>query len=343
MKKNSWKKVMLFTAVSGLLGVFCAGCSTPQPLPQGPITADEIRGFANYLAPRVLAMPEIASSQEPVRIELQDFSNRTSLMMDKKLFSKSLSIYLNRHGADKVRFVNTDEITNEKRRGVIKLRDEDLVRENLKKIGAEIAALDWVQKRSTPLKIAVIPVVNTNFAGMNADSMTVLLRSEIASAAGGKIQFLMSGELRDADYYLTGEFFPESLTTEGRVDLLQYIKMQEEHVRQGKSFSFYYSSNIDMSKIPNVTKQLNIMLVKPDNKVCVYEKLVRLERKVASSSAKVNYILKGYLGDLAARRRGSAYHYFQFSIQLVDVESNEIMLEDAYEIERVGREDAVYQ
>lgn len=364
MKKLSRKKCFFVMVVCGMLSAICFGCrSTPPPPPPGPITADEIRGFANHLAPVVLALPEIAESSSVVRIELQDFSNKTRLLLDKNLFSKSLSMYLNRNSAGKVRFVCTDEITRMKRQNVIKQKDEEIVHEELKKLGAAIAQLDWVQKRTSPLKIAVIPVVNTNVVGMNANSMTAMLRSEIVNAAQGKIQFLMPGVVQDADFYLSGEFISDSLKHEGRVDLIQYIKEQEERIKKGEGFSLIQydafrggntkKTNIlsstthiadeDLTKVPNVAKHLNIMLVDPKSKVCVYERMIKLERKVSTSSSKVSYILKGYLGNLATRRRGVQYDYFQFSIQLIDVESNDIILEDAYEIERSSTEDSVYQ
>jgi len=179
----------------------------------------------------------------------------------------------------------------------------------------------------------------------------------------------MPGTLAGADYYLTGQFIPESMKKEGIINLANYIEVIDARIRSGQSMTLddgtvpaspekpqIYTRigqqeselvrmlrNPELRKNPNVNKRLNIMLVKPDTKVAVYEKMFLLDRKFSSREGRAQFILSGEISALSQRRQGTASDYLLVSVQLVDLESNEIVWEGAYETKKLSRSGIVYQ
>ena len=333
---------------------------------QGGISSQDIRTVASKMAPAILSVPEIAGNGAPVRVLIAEFKNSSRFLIDKSLFAKRLRIELNQYGQGKIRFIDRNANVQRDRFEAIRDRQEELIRQNLKQLGAEIAGLDLL-KGSRPVKIAVIPVLNTNLVNMNADSFTAMLRSEIVQAGRGKVQFLMPGAVAGADYYLTGQFIPESMKKEGIINLSNYIEVIDARIRAGQSLNIEDGTvpaspgqplfpvrqkeselvrmlrNPELRKNPNVNKQLNVMLVKPDTKVAVYEKMFMLDRKVSSRAGRAQFILSGEISALSQRRQGVVSDYLLVSVQLVDTESNEIVWEGAYETKKLSRSGVVYQ
>ena len=371
---------------SGLLLV--DGCATPHPEPapeinisDNPIRAGVDSGdaetFAAKIMPGILACEDIASAPGAVVVKVADFKNTSRFFIDSSVFMKKLRLALNRYGQGKVRFLNNNERVQGARVGVIKERQEEQVRAYLKKLGAEIAANEQFNRPGNPIKIAVAPVLNTNLVNMNADSFTAMLRSEVVKSAKGKIQFLMPGAMEGADYYLTGQFVPESMKKEGIINLSNYIDIIDERIRLGKPLdtasiiaegssssaaNLTSSSTVASAQLyekeriltqmlhnpafranPNVNKHLNVMIVRPSDKVAVYEDMFQLDRKISDQSGRANYILSGEISGMSQRRGGSAQDYLLISAQLTDPEANEIVWEDAHEVKRLTREGVVYQ
>lgn len=371
---------------SGLLLV--AGCATPRPtsapeinISDNPVGAGvdsgDAEAFAAKIMPGILACEEIASAPGPVVVKVADFKNTSRFFIDSSVFMKKLRLALNRYGEGKVRFQNNNERVQGARIGVIKERQEEQVRAYLKKLGAEIAANEQFNRPGNPIKIAVAPVLNANLVNMNADSFTAMLRSEVVKATKGKIQFLMPGALEGADYYLTGQFVPESMKKEGIINLSNYIDIIDERIRLGKpldtasiiaegssssSVNLTASSTVSSAQLyekeriltemlhnpafranPNVNKHLNVMIVRPSDKVAVYEDMFQLDRKISDQSGRANYILSGEISGMSQRRGAAAQDYLLISAQLTEPEANEIIWEDAYEVKRLTREGVVYQ
>lgn len=371
---------------SGLLLV--AGCATPRPtsapeinISDNPVGAGvdsgDAEAFAAKIMPGILACEEIASAPGPVVVKVADFKNTSRFFIDSSVFMKKLRLALNRYGEGKVRFQNNNERVQGARVGVIKERQEEQVRAYLKKLGAEIAANEQFNRPGNPIKIAVAPVLNANLVNMNADSFTAMLRSEVVKATKGKIQFLMPGALEGADYYLTGQFVPESMKKEGIINLSNYIDIIDERIRLGKpldtasiiaegssssSVNLTASSTVASAQLyekeriltemlhnpafranPNVNKHLNVMIVRPSDKVAVYEDMFQLDRKISDQSGRANYILSGEISGMSQRRGAAAQDYLLISAQLTEPEANEIIWEDAYEVKRLTREGVVYQ
>ncbi len=373
----------LFLTLTAATVFLAAGCASPRVKPStevdpdtdplgGAITSGDVRTVASKMCPAILAVPEVAECPPPVRILIADFKNNSRFLIDKDLFANRLRTELNTFGGGRIRFLSKSVTVQNERGKVLTLRQQDVVRKNLKELGAEIAKLPWVAASPNTIKIAVIPVINTNLVNLNADSFAAMLRSEIVNAAGGKIQFLMPGAIQGADYYLTGQFVPESMRVEGIINLMTYVQVIEDRVKRGQSLDLtdgrvpdtsntaspLIGTNVNIQREselvrmmrdpalranPNVNKRFNVMLVKPDTKVAVFEKMFLLDRQITDNSDKTNFILSGEINALSQRRRGAASDYLLITVNLVDPETNDMVWEGSYETKRITDEGIVYQ
>jgi PBP1b-binding outer membrane lipoprotein LpoB len=336
----------------------------------GGISSADIRTVASKMCPAILSVPEVADGQPPVRIKIANVKNGSRFFIDGDLFAKRLRIELNRYGGGQVRFLDKNEKTQVARTSVLKDRQVEDLRRDIRELGREIGANALFQNSARPVKIAVIPVLNANLVNMNADSFTAMLRSEIRDASGGKVQFLLPGHTEGADYWLTGQFYPESLKKEGIINLAEYIEVVDARVKAGKSLyldppttttvspdqtmvttstTTRESVLVDMLHSPamhanpNVNKRLNVMIVKPDDKVCVYEKTALLDRRISDNSGKAALILSCEISGMSQALNGVHSDYLVIAMQLVEPESNEVVWEDAYEVKRLSRAGIAYR
>lgn len=335
----------------------------------GGISSADIRTVASRMAPEILSTPEIANGEYPVRIKIADVKNTSRFFIDRDLFAKRLRVELNRYGKGQVRFLDKNEKNQTARKQVLKDRQEENLRRDIRELGREIAGSALFSSATGPVKLAVVPVLNANLVNMNADSFTAMLRGEIVSDAGGKIQFLMPGHTQGADYWLTGQFYPESMKKEGIINLAEYIEVVDARVKEGKSLYIETASstsvtaygashsssskregvilemlrNPELRKNPNVNKMLNVMIVKPSDKVSVYEKTVALDRKFSDNSGRASLILSCEISGLSQSRNGVASDYLMVSVNMLDPESNEVVWEDVYEVKRVSSKGTVYR
>ncbi len=395
---NAMKKKLFVGSALLMCGslLVLTGCATPapqKPTPEipldkdpfgGGISSSDVRTVASKMTPSILAAPEISQAGELVRIKISDFRNNTRFFIDNKMFMKRLTLELNRYGRGQVRFINNNARVAIDRAKVLKDRESEIVMGSLKKLASEIAASP-VAKQATPVKVAVIPVLNTNLVNMNADSFTAMLRSEVVNATAGKLQFLMPGVVEGADYYLTGQFIPETLKTEGIINLANYIEVVDARVKAGKSL--YVSSEASnavnpaqintvqtganssvttvtpasknlvlyeshLKKIlndpamranPNVNKRLNVMLVDAKSKASVFEKMIMLDRKISNNDGAARFILSGDIRGMHQRKNGVSIDYLLITVQLTDVENNEVIWEDGYEVKRLTDSSVVYK
>ena len=231
------------------------------------------------------------------------------------------------------------------------------------------------------MKIAVAPVIGTNIVNMNGDSFVAMLRSEIAMAANGRILFLMPGVMEGADYWLTGQFFPESMKTEGIINLANYIDIIDERVRLGKpldtasviaegnsSFngaanaagataqagtsSVVYEKERVLSQMlhnpafrenPDVNKRLNMMIVRPTDKLAVFEDSCLIDQETHDVSARANYVLGGEIQGHSQRRGTLTSDYLLIRAHLTDPEVGEKVYEGAHEVKRLTQTGVVYR
>lgn len=388
------KRIFSSRTAALLCGVLMmAGCAAPQvsntnriPVDsdpfQGGMSSEDIRTVASQMTPAILGVPEIANNAGATVIKVADFKNNSRFFIDRNLFMKRLMIELNRHGQGKVRFLSNNTKVQASRADVIKDRQSKQIEAGLKSVAAAIAQSP-ILPHDRITKIAVIPVFNTNLVNMNAESFTAMLRSEIFNAAAGRVQFLLPGVLTGADYYLTGQFIPESMKTEGIINVANYIDVVDARVRSGRSMyitsensggsaaqiSSVTSGNVTTTTVspasrrvvlyenhlvkllndpamranPNVNKRLNIMLADAKSKATVYEKMIMIDRKFSDNSGAANYIISGEISGMHQRKNGISADYLVVSIQLTDPESNMVIWEDAYEVKRLSQNGIVYR
>ena len=335
----------------------------------GGISSQDIRTVASRMCPASLSVPEIANGVPPVRIAVADMKNSSRFFIDRNLFTKRLLVELNRYGNGSVRFINNNEKTQAKRFEVLKDRQEDDVRQQIAKVASAIAANPLFSGRATPAKIAVIPALNTNLVNMNADSFSAMLREEVMNASGGKILFLMPGHVEGADYWLTGQFYPLSLKKEGIINLADYFDVITDRIKNGKSL--YLDSAVttvstpesttttmagtkeddllqmlrspSLRAIPNVEKQLNVMIVRPQDKVSVFEKSLTVDGKLRTMAGNATLVLSGEMSSLSQARNGVYSDYLHIAFELVDPNSNETIWQDNYEVKRMSQVGTVYR
>lgn len=219
-----------------VLTLLC-GCPPPQPPPPPPqpaITGKHAAEIAQQMSPKLLSVPEIAKSTDIPLIAVSGLSNRSSVRFDSDYILNELITRFEGYSGGKARFINNNTKTNIQRVDWMKRRHEKQRIENLKKIAEDIASYE-VFKKSVPVKIAVIPVINTNVVNMTGENFIQIIRPDIMRASKGKIQFLLPGTLEGADYYLTGQFVTDSIKTEGIINLANYIEAVDYRVKNGKS------------------------------------------------------------------------------------------------------------
>ena len=384
--KKSFKRLLL--AVTGI-SIALTGCTSPSRSDYNEISPDDnpfhagissrdIRTVAYKMAPTILSIPEIANAQTPKRVKISDFKNNSRFFIDSKLFISRLTVELNRHGSNRIRFLSNNPRVIKDRMDVLKDRQSSQMMAGLNKIAAEIAQLPAVNSKES-ITVAVLPVLNINLVNMNGESFIAMLRSEVSAASKGRVQFLLPGTPIDkADYYLAGQFIPETIKNEGIINLANYIEVVDARVKAGRSM--YVTSTIDSEVIPgqvttvahnaNVTsttvtpthekqkialyeahilellknpqlrsapdinKRLNVILANAKTKASIYEKMVLIERKVTAGSGYADYVISGEISGKYTRKGNDSTDYLLITIQLTDVETGEIVWEDAYEVKR---------
>lgn len=335
----------------------------------GGITSADVRLVATSMCPEILALPEVIDSDETIRIKVADVKNSSRFFIDRNLFTKRLCVELNRHGDGAIRFINSTSTTQTARKSVHSDRSKKAFKKQLGLAAKAFVSSPLVEQATNPIKVAVIPVLNANLVNMNADSFAAMFRGEIADVANGKVQFLMPGETEGADYWLTGQFYPDSIKMEGIINLANYIEVIDERVKKGESMylpevamasatpfsatAIATSSketellkmlrNPELQKIPDCEKKLNLMVVKPDNKVAVWEKTITAEQKFSSNDGNAQYILSGEISGMSQNTNGVMSDYLLITMELVDAESNEIVWQDAYEVKRLTKSGTVYR
>ncbi len=336
----------------------------------GGISSADIRTVATQMCPALLTLPEIAEGVPPVRIKMASMKNTSRFFIDSDLFMKRLRVELNRYGKGQVRFTGNNSNANASRVETLEELQEEKLRQDIQALAKSIAANPLFANASTPVKITVIPILNANLVNMNADSFAAMLRGEVANASGGKIQFLMPGEVKGADYWLTGQFYPETMKSAGIINLADYIKVIDERIKDGKSL---YIDDVKQSIVatpptvtvtatstretillemlrnpamhvePNVNKYLNMMIVRPTDKVSVFEKTLLADRRITDNASTAKYILSGEISGLTQSSGAATSDYLLITMQLVDIATNDILWEEAYEVKRLTRTGVVYR
>jgi PBP1b-binding outer membrane lipoprotein LpoB len=328
------------------------------------------------MCPEILGLPEIGDAEGVVRVAMSPMKNNSRFIVDMNIFMKRLRLELNRYSEGRVRFFSQDNAVRT-RTTVLDNRREEQVAANLEALADQIVALPVVVDAAVPLRVAVLPVVGANMVGMNGDSVTAMLRAKVAERSQGRVLFAMPGADAEVDCYLTGQFIADSMRTEGIVNLLDYVAMMDDRIKQGQSLDLYDKSPASLEKLsqtdtqiniasgnsfgsrpslfnqiqlsaslrdePNVTKRLNVMLVRVADKLAVYERMFTVEDKLTDGTGRASYILSGEISGVSKRLDGTQSDYLLITMQLVDPVSNEVLWEDGYEVKKASVSGVVYQ
>ncbi len=349
--------------------------SPDEDIIQGGLSSNDIRTMAEKMGPQILSIPEIANNDGVTRIAIAPMKNSSRFIIDMNIFMKKLRLELSRNSGGKLRFFSQNNGTGT-RNTILKNRQEEEISAALDQLAEQIVNLPVVQNSPQPIKMALLPVLNVNFVKMNVDSFAAMLRSKIVERANGKILFLIPGAEQGADYYLTGQFIAESMKQEGIVNLPDYINMMDERIKKGESLDLYDESpasvgnnntgnqlnivngdlrsrypslfnqlqlSANLREIPNVTKKFNVMLVKSDGKLAVWEKMITLEKKITDGTENANFILSGEISGLSKRDGRKQSDYLLMTMQLVNPVTNEVLWEDGYEVKKSSKSGTVYQ
>ena len=382
MKANVQRIFVVAGVAAGL-----AGCTSPKvsqhnqvspdaEIVGGGIDSGEIRTVAAKMCPEIISIPEIAGKEGVARIAMAPMKNSSRFIVDMNIFMKKLRLELNRYSEGQIRFFSQDNAVGT-RATMMENRREEQVSQNLDELANQIVALPQVTGSAKPIRVAVLPVIGSNMVGMNADSITAMLRSKVAERANGKILFAMPGADTPVDYYLTGQFIADSMKQEGIVNLLDYVDLMDERIKKGESLDLYQKSpasiaatdnkghqvnivndlslsarpslfnqlqlSAELRDEPNVTKRLNVMLVQTSDKLAIYEKMFTVEEKITDGTGKADFILSGEISGLSKRLDGTQSDYLLITLQLVDPVTNELLWEDGYEVKKSSVSGTVYQ
>jgi TolB-like protein len=303
------------------------------------LESSDIRTIATKMSAALLSTPEISGSEQPVRIALAPIRNNTRFMVDQDILMKRLRLELSRYGAGRVTFF-AQNVGQNVRREVLQEQDEALWNKACTEVAEYLLRSPSLANAATPPTIAVIPVRNTNLAGLNADSFTALIRSKIAEQANGKVLFLAREK--------NGKAIEELLNEKDlkKLDMVKTKKMKElygvDYFLGGELIS--EGMNSAGGPNPNVTKRLNVMLIDADDGSVPAEKLVTLEREMKSGLASAEYVLTGELSaESKASAGGLRSDYIITTFQLVDPQSNKVLWEDGYETKKKSKVGTVYQ
>jgi PBP1b-binding outer membrane lipoprotein LpoB len=329
------------------------------------IESSDIRTVAGQMAAAILAVPEVADCEDVLRIAVAPVRNSTRYVFDKEIFTKRLRLELNKVAEGRVRFLSQG-VGQEVRSTILAEQSEDKWDRLLADAARALVAAPAIAESQEPVKVALMPVKNTNLAGVNAESFTALLRAKIAEEGKGKVVFLareasgkvaepildekdlkdqglVSGknakQLHGVDYFLSGEFIAKSLMTESAQ------QVTERTTGRSPDDPGVLQTDVKQGQVsPNVTKYLNVKLISADTGATPFEKLVRVEDKVSSGLGRAALILTGEISALSkAGAGGDRSDYVMMSFQLVDPATNEIVWEDAYETKKKTRVSVIYK
>jgi len=347
-----YKKIVLATSISLLLAA-CAKPVDTRPTYTQVLNPDEsdniggsflesndIRTMASKMAVQLLSIPEITeASHQPVRIAIAPVQNSTAYIFDKDILSRKLRLELSKYAKGKVRFISQNRASNAMRHKIIHEQDETAWTHLFKNAASKLVNSAIVQAAKKPLRIGLIPPKNINLTDMNANSFMIMFRSEAINQSAGKLSFIQDiGKKSAVDYWLTGEFFAESIQEHE----LKH-KLSSASLLVNRNVAIASRSEITIKKRPNVAKSLALLLVDSNNEQIVFSNLERLERKVNSGVGRATYMLTGEVKGLHKASGGDRSDYILVDFQLVDYVNNEILWEDSYETKKVTRRSAVYK
>ena len=303
------------------------------------LESSDIRTIASQVAAELLVLPEIDQAFSwPVRIVFSPLRNSTAYIFDKDILALKLRSELLKYSKGKLRFISQNKPAQYMRSQIIHERDESNWKSLFKKTAKSLTTSNLILTSEKPLRIGMLEPKSINLVDMNAKSFMVMLRSEVLNIGSEKIHFIHGNKDSVVDYWLTGEFFAESIHEHQFKN-----KFSTGGVIMNKHGIVTAQTDLTIKKRPNVAKSLAVLLVDSKSEQIVFSDLHNLERKVTKGGGKANYIISGEVKGLHKAAGGDRSDYIITSLQLVDIGSNEILWEYSYETKKVTKRSAVYK
>lgn len=246
------KKILncVLCAVAGSV-VFVTGCPPPPPPPPPDpigIIGEDVRTIAKNMGPSLLAIPEIAKANEVRRVKFTGITNKTRFVFDTDIIKERFTAEISSVTEQKLRFIDDSKMTEDERIAALLARQSRQINEGMEKFAKKIAQLPVIKGKNSVV-VAVLPVLNVNSVNMNGESFLQMFRAKVSNASNGRVQILLPGVPADkADYFLAGQFIPESIKTEGIVNLANYIHVLDYRIKTGQSLDV--TTVIDADVVP---------------------------------------------------------------------------------------------
>ena len=338
---------------------------------------------ASEIAAKMFVNPRLNDGSKTTRVIVEPLRNKSSYRVNTGMVTNALKNELaniaDTNGRSFIRFISNNESTKGKSNDIMKRKLEKNRDRMLDEIADGVLASPVVTQATKPVIIAVTPAINCNLVNLNANSFVSMLRAKIAAKANGRVQFTAPGSSQNADYYLTGEFISESMKNEGMVNLVNYIKVMEDRIKAGKSLDLasdaraisgtatievdgsivkvdgvsYSSTEYNLLKEishkaslreePDVNKHLNVMLIRAQDKISVYENMFMLDRKSNDALDTVDMILSGDISSISRRAQGTEEVYLVITFVLTDAETLEEIWTGQYQTKKAVKMGGVYQ
>ncbi len=361
------------------------GCATPGNTSQShtqilsPDQADDVGGsflgsndirtISQQMCTELLALPDISGNEKLV-IATDKIANSTRYLIDTDILMKKVRLELNKYSDGKIRFL-ANQAGQNARKAILTERNSKDIEEALDELAQAIVDSSFIKNADKQVVISLAKIDNTNLYNMNADSFAILLRSKIKQCAGEKIVFTMPGSDVKYDYLLTGQFYAESLKTEGVANTVNDLKWAEENQEKWRGYenstnvnntngiqvingnvnkdgsmvgpnAFHRAISPELWESPNVKKTFNVMLVNNDD-LSVFEKAIDLEKKIDSGKGKANYILTGEISSITKSSSGVTSDYIVVEFVVIDPETNDIILDYGYETKKQTSKSVLYR
>lgn len=353
--------MMILGRIIFIVGVLMVcGCRTETEISKpGGLDMDQVRSAAQAMCASLLQCPALKAKSGTVRIKQADIQDSTRYLINSDFFLERFSDELCTASGGRVVFLDSSESVGADERRIHQKRQRRQVEDRIRQIAAYIARTAELSGRK--VTVAMLPALNTNLVGLNADGFMLMLRENLVTAGGGNIRFLAPGETEGADYWLTGEFYPVEAGKVGRVNLAEYLEVIGNRVKEGRSVYVEKDRTPEavmnpremtlikvledsrLQEMPNCDLRLNVMLTKAGSSEVVFESTAQIANEFSDNSETSDFILSGVISNLTNRRSGVSKDYVLLGFKLVDPETNLQVWRQSYEIEYVHREGTVYQ
>lgn len=344
-----------FIGLSALCLLILAGCATPQQTVSRTRTvspdandnlggtgaeSDDVRTIAARMTPSLLSIPEIAQTDQPVRIAVEPIRNSTRFMIDREIFTTRLRAELNKVSNGRVRFFAQD-LAQDTRAEMLRERERQqwesaidaaarIFTEGLRQLGGD-----------KPVRLAVTSATGTHVSAVDGDALLSMVRSRMVELDPAGLRFLE----RERSGKVTSPVLAEQEAN--RLGLLS-----EGSAEAPQSAEFFLTGELFAQNLATPTEQptgnetlnMNLRVVRVATGAAEFERTIPVTSRITRGIERARYLLSGEMRGISkAAGAGDRSDYILFSFQLIDPVSNELVWEDIYETKKVSNTGVLYR